>query len=49
MSRHLSMCLKLVGVTMVIICGVYPLFLWIVGQVVFPNKANGSLVLGPDG
>lgn len=49
MSRHLAMCLKLVGVTMLIICGIYPLFLWLVGQAVFPNKANGSLVLGPDG
>jgi len=49
MSRHVSMCLKLVGVSMVIICGIYPLCLWVVGQVVFPGQANGSLVLGPDG
>jgi len=49
MSRHVSMCLKLVGVSMFIICGVYPLLLWAFGQVVFPNKANGSLVSGPDG
>ena len=49
MSRHVSMCLKLVGVSMVIICGIYPLFLWVVGQAVFPNRANGSLILGPDG
>jgi len=49
MSRHVSMCLKLVGVSMVIICGIYPLFLWAVGQAVFPNRANGSLILGPDG
>ena len=49
MSRHVSMCLKLVGASMVVICGVYPLFLWCFGQVVFPNKANGSLIVGPDG
>jgi K+-transporting ATPase ATPase C chain len=43
------MCLKLVGATMFIICGVYTLSLWIIGQAVFPTKANGSLLLGPDG
>jgi len=49
MSRHLSMCFKLVGATMVIICGVYTLSLWIIGQMVFSEKANGSLIHDPDG
>jgi K+-transporting ATPase ATPase C chain len=34
---------------MILICGVYTLALWLVGQVLFPNQANGSLVAGPDG
>ena len=29
---------------MVILCGVYPLVVWGIAQVVFPNLANGSLV-----
>jgi K+-transporting ATPase ATPase C chain len=28
----------------VILCGVYPLVVWGIAQVAFPNKANGSLV-----
>jgi K+-transporting ATPase c subunit len=49
--KHLRTNLLLLGLTLAI-CGVaYPLVLWVVGQVVFPNKANGSLltVKGPDG
>ncbi len=30
-------------------CIIYPIALWIVGQVFFPFQANGSLVLGPEG
>jgi K+-transporting ATPase ATPase C chain len=32
-----------------ICCGVYPLLLWVIGQTLFPDQANGSLVQGPDG
>jgi K+-transporting ATPase ATPase C chain len=49
--RHLRTSLLLLGLTLVV-CGVaYPLGLWVVGQVIFPGKANGSLltVKGADG
>jgi potassium-transporting ATPase KdpC subunit len=28
----------------VLLCGVYPLLVWLVGQGIFPTKANGSLI-----
>jgi len=30
----------------VILCGVYPLTVWVLAQALFPDKANGSLVIG---
>lgn len=36
-----------IGATLVlglIVCGIYPLIVWGIGQVFFPNQANGSLV-----
>lgn len=36
-------------VLVVLLCGVYPLVVWGIAQVVFHDKANGSLVVGPDG
>jgi len=30
-------------------CGVYPLIVWAIAQVAFPDKANGSLIKDPDG
>jgi len=29
----------------VILCGIYPLFVWVLAQGIFPVKANGSLVM----
>ena len=49
MSRSLSASLKLLGLTVVLCCFVYPLFLWMVGQTVFPVQAEGSLVKKADG
>jgi K+-transporting ATPase ATPase C chain len=34
---------------LVICCVIYPLFVFGAGQLLFPQKANGSLVLGADG
>jgi K+-transporting ATPase ATPase C chain len=30
----------------ILLCGIYPLLVWIVGQGLFPLKANGSLIVG---
>jgi K+-transporting ATPase ATPase C chain len=49
MMRYVSKSVWLLGFTLVICCGVYPLVIWAVGQTVFPEQANGSLVRGPDG
>jgi K+-transporting ATPase ATPase C chain len=39
----------LLALTVVICTGVYPLVIWVIGQVFFPFQANGSLLKGPDG
>jgi K+-transporting ATPase ATPase C chain len=49
MLRYLTKSLLLLGLAVVICCGVYPLMLWVIGQTLFPDQANGSLVRGPDG
>jgi potassium-transporting ATPase KdpC subunit len=36
-------------VLLIICCGIYPLVVFGVGQLLFPKQANGSLVLGADG
>jgi K+-transporting ATPase ATPase C chain len=32
-------------VLLVLVCGVYPAIVWVVGQVAFPHQANGSLIV----
>ncbi len=49
MLRYLTKSLILMGFAVTICCGLYPLTLWVVGQTVFPDQVNGSLVRGPDG
>jgi len=49
MLRNIGKSLLLVTLTIVICCIVYPLVVWAVGQTVFPEQANGSLLRGPDG
>jgi K+-transporting ATPase ATPase C chain len=49
MTQYFSKSALLLAFAVVITCGVYPGILWVVGQVVFPYQANGSLITGPDG
>ncbi|CAN0621056.1 Potassium-transporting ATPase KdpC subunit [Burkholderia multivorans] len=49
MLRHLSKSLWLLGFVVVLVCGIYPGILWMIGQTAFPFQANGSVVSGPDG
>jgi len=49
MLRYLTKSVLLMGFAVVICCGLYPLTLWVIGQTVFSDQANGSLVYGPDG
>jgi len=44
MTRYLSKSLVLMTFAVAICCLVYPATLWIVGQTLFPDQANGSLV-----
>src|SRR3984957_5091593 len=49
MLRSLSKSISLLTFLVVIICGIYPLALWIIGQTFFPFQANGSLLKDSDG
>ncbi len=49
MLRYFAKSLVLIGVMVVIVCGVYPGILWVIGQTVFPFQANGSIVRDADG
>lgn len=49
MNQHIRANLWLLSLSVVICCGLYPLVLWGIGQSVFADKANGSLVYNKDG
>jgi potassium-transporting ATPase KdpC subunit len=49
MLRSITKSLWLLGFAVVLVCGIYPGILWIIGQTAFPFQANGSVVNGPDG
>ena len=49
MMAHLRANLWLLVLTVLICCVAYPAALLGIGQTVFRDKANGSLILGPDG
>ncbi len=49
MLRAFSKSLWLILFSVVLVCGIYPAFLWCVGQTFWPFQANGSILEGPDG
>ena len=49
MLRYFAKSALLIGIGVVIFCGVYPGVLWVIGQTLFPFQANGSIVRGADG
>jgi K+-transporting ATPase ATPase C chain len=49
MSHYISKSVLLLVFTVVIACGIYPGAVWLVGHVLFPFQAEGSLLMGPDG
>lgn len=49
MSKYIAKSVLLLGFSVVLVCIVYPLVVWGIGQAVFPFQANGSMVKGPDG
>ncbi|HEY7311334.1 MAG TPA: potassium-transporting ATPase subunit C [Gemmataceae bacterium] len=44
MNANIRANLWLLGITVVLCCILYPLILWTIGQLVFPDKASGSLL-----
>jgi K+-transporting ATPase ATPase C chain len=46
---ELKTSLLLTFALVVLLCGVYPLVVWAGAQVLFPAKANGSLLIDPNG
>ena len=49
MLRYFTKSALLLGIGVVIFCGVYPGVLWLIGQTLFPFQANGSIVRNADG
>ncbi len=49
MLRYLAKSVVLIAISVVVVCGVYPGILWLVGQTLFPFQANGSIVRNADG
>jgi potassium-transporting ATPase KdpC subunit len=49
MWRSFGKSTVLLFMSLVVVCGVSPLVLWLIGQTVFPFQANGSILRGPDG
>jgi len=49
MFRNLSKSIWLLLFSVGICCVIYPVVLWLIGQIFFPFQANGSILRGPDG
>ncbi|MEW6112807.1 MAG: potassium-transporting ATPase subunit C, partial [Thermodesulfobacteriota bacterium] len=42
--EQLEISLRATVALVIILCGIYPVVIWAVAQVVFPSQANGSLI-----
>lgn len=49
MMKYISKSGMLLIFVVVICCIIFPLLLWVIGQVFFPFQANGSMLIGKDG
>ncbi len=49
MLKYFAKSILLLTFAVIICCIIYPLTLWIIGQVLFPFQANGSMIIGSDG
>ena len=49
MSRYICKSVLLLTFCVVIYYGLHPLSSRVIGQVIFPFQANGSILTGPDG
>ncbi len=44
MLRYFAKNALLIGISVVIVCGVFPGVLWLIGQTLFPFQTNGSIL-----
>jgi K+-transporting ATPase ATPase C chain len=49
LTANLRPALASTAILAVVCCGLYPAAVWAIGQTVFKDKANGSLIIGKDG
>lgn len=47
--KNVSIAIRLALFTLVTLSGIYPLFVWAVGNLLTPRSAQGSLIYGQDG
>jgi len=45
MKEHIVPAIRLTLVLLVLTCGIYPSVVWAIGQLAFPEQANGSLIV----
>jgi potassium-transporting ATPase KdpC subunit len=49
MWKYISKSVLLLSMTVVLVCGIYPAVVWLIGRFFFPFQAEGSLLTGPNG
>ena len=45
MKDHLLVSIRITVVLLILTCGIYPALVWVVGQLMFRDQANGSLLV----